>query len=252
MNCTEMQRLLHAYLDNELDVVHTIEVEQHLAQCKACSQDYQDYQALRTAISTDAPRFQAPELLQKRIRSALRKESKTPVRLFSRSWLSIVAALACVLLAIWGLTSLRDTFFPANSQANQLVSSHLNSLLANHLVDVPSSDQHTVKPWFDGKLSFSPAVVDLAAQGYPLLGGRLDYINNTEVAAIVYKHRKHIINLFVWPVAQGQGSGMGTETLRGYNLIHWTQGGLNYWAVSDLDLTELQQFATLIQQHAGG
>ncbi|HEY4386007.1 MAG TPA: zf-HC2 domain-containing protein [Ktedonobacteraceae bacterium] len=171
MNCTEIQHLLHAYFDNELDVVHTIEVEQHLAQCNACSQDHQDYQALRTAISTDASRFQAPELLQKRILSALRKESKTPARLFSRSWLSIAAALACALLAIWGLTSLWDTFSPTNSQANQVLSSHMSSLLANHLVDVPSSDQHTVKPWFDGKLSFSPAVVDLASQGFPCLVG---------------------------------------------------------------------------------
>jgi anti-sigma factor RsiW len=185
----------------------------------------------------------------------LAKKSKriAPARMcmYTGHWLSIVAVVACALMVIWGLTSIWSAFSSANALSTQIVSSHVRSLLRDHLVNIPSSDQHTVKPWLDGKLSFSPAVVDLSAQGYPLLGGRLDYIKNTEVAVIGYKHCKHIINLFVWPITQGPETDMSTEMLKGYHLVHWIEAGLNYWAISDLNLTKLQQFATLIQQHAG-
>src|SRR5262249_20719961 len=129
----------------------------------------------------------------------------------------------------------------------ELVSSHARSLMANHLTDVLSSDQHTVKPWFAGKLDFSPPVRDLAQQGYELTGGRLDYIGGRPVAALIYQHRKHIINLFVWPSGRGTTVGGATATRQGYNLVGWTSSGMNNWAVSDVASADLQELARLMQ-----
>jgi len=253
MNCTEARRLLHAYLDAELDVADTLEVEKHLQECAACSQIYNNYQTLQTAIKTGSLYFQAPEQLRKRIRSSVLKANKAAFipRVMSWRGLSAAAVLICAMfLLFWGITRFWPTSpssVAGNSLAQQVLTSHVRSLMANHLVDVPSSNKHTVKPWFDGKLDFSPPVVDLTAQGFPLVGGRLDYLDNQPVAAIVYKRRLHYINLFIWPSTQNMGSETDTTTLQGYHLIHWTKSGMTYWAVSDVDLNELQQFVHLVQ-----
>jgi anti-sigma factor RsiW len=120
--------------------------------------------------------------------------------------------------------------------------------MADHLTDVPSSDQHTVKPWFNGKLDFSPTVKDLREHGFSLNGGRVDYIGNRPVAALVYQCRQHSINLFVWPSASAPAVNEKAEERQGYNLIRWSNGGMTYWAISDLNLVELQQFAQLIRE----
>lgn len=253
MNCTGMQHLLSAYLDAELDMADTLEVEKHLQECAACSQIYKNHQALQTAIKTDSLYFQAPEQLQKRIRSSVLKAHKAAFipRVMPWRGLSAAAVLICAMvLLFWGITR----FWPAspssvggNSLAQQVLTGHVRSLMANHLVDVPSSNQHTVKPWFDGKLDFSPSVVDLTAQGFPLVGGRLDYLDNQPVAVVVYKRHLHVINLFIWPSTQNTGPAVDTTTLQGYHLIHWTKSGMTYWAVSDVDLNELKQFVQLVQ-----
>jgi anti-sigma factor RsiW len=131
--------------------------------------------------------------------------------------------------------------------ADQVVSSHIRSLMANHLTDVISSDQHTVKPWFSGKLDFAPVVKDLSSKGFQLVGGRLDYIADRPVAALVYKRRQHSINLFVWPSPQADSS-PHTMTIKGYDVVNWTQGHMAYWAVSDLNAAELNDFAHHMQR----
>lgn len=250
MNCTEAQRLLNRYIDAELDMANTLEIEEHLQQCTACLQAYKNYQTLQTAIETGSLPYSPPEQLRKHIQSSLRKETKAPFLSSMVSWRGLSAAAVLIFalfFLLWGITR----FWPAPptpgaSLAQQVLASHVRSLMADHLVDVPSSDQHTVKPWFNGRLDFSPPVVDLTTQGFPLVGGRLDYLDNQPVAAVVYKRRQHIINLFIWPSAQTMRE-TNTTTLQGYHLIHWTKSGMACWAVSDLNPNELQQFVQLVQ-----
>src|SRR5205085_12170745 len=166
----------------------------------------------------------------------------------SRNWLALAAAI--IFAAIIALTLLpRLQRSPADQfLATQLIASHVRSLMASHLTDVTSSDQHTVKPWLDAKLDFAPPVVDLSQQGFPLVGGRLDYLDNRPVAAMVYQRRKHFINLFVWPTGAGAAKTMKTISRQGYQLLHWLDSEFNYWAVSDISERELQEFKQLFEE----
>jgi len=244
MNCEQTRHLLDAYLDGELDLVRNLEIEQHLSECNDCSIIYSNRQTLRAAMSDETLYFNAPSELQKRVRRSLRSVNTAPRSPVQR-W--VVAAAALLIVGIAVGTVWRTSFVSTDSQlAAEVLSSHVRSLMANHLEDVASTDQHTVKPWFDGKLSFSPPVVDLSSQGFPLVGGRLDYIDNRPVAALVYQRRKHIINLFIWPIA-GASSTPGATSSQGYEILHWTEGNMNFWAASDVSNDDLQTFKQQLQ-----
>jgi anti-sigma factor RsiW len=244
-----MHNLVHGYIDGELDLPGNLQVEQHLQDCPACARDHQNHQALRSALGTGSLYFNAPTNLQKRVRSRLRAGVKGAPKpgMLSWRWLAVGSSLALIAILILGLVFIPSR--PAHDEllAQEIVSGHVRSLMANHLTDVASTDQHTVKPWFDGKLDFSPQVTDLATQGFPLVGGRLDYIGNRPAAALVYQRRQHFINLFIWPEAVESGGRNKMVARQGYNLIYWHRAGMAYWAVSDLNLSELQEFSQALQ-----
>ena len=251
MNCQETDELKHAYIDGELELTRSVEIEKHIAHCDSCSRAYQGLRALRDAVRTSDLRFTAPLGLERRIRSAVRGERAEPERtepFFSWARLKWGFSLAGTALAACILTAILLSGSPDNRLAQEVAASHIRSLMVNHLTDVASSDQHTVKPWFDGKVDFAPPVVNLSEQGFPLLGGRLDYLDGRQVAALVYQRQKHFINLFIWPAPAG--SPEKNFTRNGYNLIHWNDGGMTFWAVSDLNRNELRDFEQLIKGQA--
>lgn len=250
MNCEEIHDLLHGYVDGELDLVRSLEIERHLQQCAACSGAVQRHLALRTALNGAALYQRPPAQLGERIRSSLRQANGRRPTLLSRSRrpLALAASLAVVALVAWGVLRLLSPAAAEDRLVQEVVADHIRSLLPGHLLNVESSDQHTVKPWFQGRVDFSPPVKDLTDQGFPLLGGRLEYLDNRNVAALVYKRHQHIINLFIWP-APADGDGVTrVMTRQTYHLIHWTKAGLTYWVVSDLNEMELRDFVRLIQQ----
>jgi anti-sigma factor RsiW len=256
LNCQETQKLIHAYLDGELDLVKSLEIEEHLQGCPTCSQIYQNQQALRTSLNAGLLYFRSPAPLRKNIQAALRqadqpetRAARAPRRIAWR-WAAVAASLVVVVFAAWGVVRSLSAPFANDLLAQEVVASHVRSLMPDHLVDVPSSDQHTVKPWFSGKLDFSPVVDDLANQGFPLVGGRLDYLDNRPVAALVYRYQQHLINLFSWPAAGASDTAVTVDTRQGYHVAHWIKSKMAYWAISDVNETELQQFVQLVQNLA--
>jgi anti-sigma factor RsiW len=198
-------------------------------------------------------RFEVPDSLLGKIQSVL-PAVRSDVRQRFRSrfvipWFSVPLALAATIAVMLGLVFLnQEGMFDrsrGNALAQDVISSHVRSLLATHLLDVPSTDQHTVKPWFDGKLKFSPPVRDFTDQGFRLIGGRLDYINGREVAALVYQRRLHLINLFIWPLESGRNTAAESFEKDGYNVLHWERDGFAFWAVSDVSAGDLTAFADM-------
>jgi len=248
LSCQQTHELIHGFVDREVDLVKSLEVEKHLLSCEACARTYNELRNLQSVVRNSALRFEPPVSLERRLLSSLRQEdeSKSKTVSFPWRWVLAGASLLAVAILVWVFAAISSK--PSDDVlAQEVVSSHVRSLMADHLTDVPSSDQHTVKPWFDGKLDFSPNVKDLTPQGFSLTGGRLDYIGNRPIAALIYQRRQHIINVFVWP-SNGTQKNEKASVRQGYNLISWTNVGLTYWAVSDLNLAELQQFAQLLQE----
>jgi anti-sigma factor RsiW len=248
MSCQEVGEFLDAYVDKELDVVTTSQFDRHLAECAVCRARFDQYQQMHDSVRAHIEYFRAPAEFEQKLRASLYPPSQSADRTTRREWFPrwrtwavAAGALTVLLFAALFLQMLRR---PSTSEmlAEQVVSSHIRSLLANHLSDVISTDQHTVKPWFSGKLDFAPVVKDLSSKGFPLAGGRLDYLDNRPVAALVYKRRQHIINLFLWP-SSGSDSGTRTLTIRGYNVVYWTHSHMAYWAVSDVNAGDLGEFA---------
>jgi anti-sigma factor RsiW len=241
MSCQESQEMRHAYLDGELDLTRSLEIEKHVRECAACARAYDEVRSLQTVMRGETLRFPLPPGLERRVRSAVRQESGEVARPFRWRWLIPAISLAFVVIIVAGLLFSRTS--TEDLVASEVVAGHVRSLMAGHLTDVASTDQHTVKPWFDGKLDFSPPVKDLTQQGFPLIGGRLDYVANRPVAALVYQRQKHFVNVFIWPASTAPDTKATAQVRQGYNLIHWTSAGMTYWIVSDLNLAELQQFA---------
>jgi anti-sigma factor RsiW len=243
---------LDAYLDGELAAVDARELEAHIAQCPECATFRDGRLALRAAIIARVPVFQAADILRERVRDAVgaaaRARARAPHRFtVRRVWrpLALAASLVVVALGSWDLALQRAA---GEALADDVLASHIRSLMPGHLTDVLSSDQHTVKPWFNGRLDFSPPVYDFADRGYPLLGGRLDYVDGRPVAALAYGRRQHLINVFLWPAKRGPGSAPKTRDRQGYHLLRWTTTDYAYWVVSDLGLAELHDFAHMVQR----
>jgi anti-sigma factor RsiW len=260
--------LLGALADGELDAGHALEVEAHIKTCAGCGQAWTELMAVKQALRTPGVPYSATEGFRGRLFAALEEAERAPETApreaataptpptklpplprrhnYLPAWVAggSVTALAASL-------ALYAVIVPATQEVSlALVDAQVRSLQAQHLVDVQTSDRHTVKPWFDGKIDFAPPVVDLVDAGYPLVGGRLDYVDQKTAAAVVYRRRAHVINLFIWP---GQApSAPELVRRKGYALVHWGRGGLIYWAVSDVDAEDLQNFQKVYAARTGG
>lgn len=247
MNCAEIHRSLHAFVDGELDAIRSLEVERHLKTCVACAAGANSLRSLHTAFQKNELAYRAPAELRQTVRRLAdepRQTSPSRDNNLLRLWQWIAAgATAVAVLAI----SLRPGGISKQDELmHEAVGDHVRSLMAGHLTDVVSSDQHTVKPWFDGKIDFAPEVKDFAVQGFPLVGGRLDYLDGHTVAALIYRHNKHFINVFVWP-ATGEGAATQESSVyHGYNIEIRDIGGFHYYLVSDMDENGLGQLADLL------
>lgn len=259
MSCSpKNERLLHALMDGELDAMNAVDFETHLAKCELCTAEHERQKKIRMAVREFGPIEQAPQHLRLKIESLIDEAAaaaSAPVEVAKpakpRSWqsnmwakglgLAMAASLALFILLPTGGDSIRD----------QVVSSHVRSLLASHLTDVETSDRHTVRPWFNGKVDVAPPVVDLADIGFPLIGGRLDYIENHVVAALVYKRDSHVINLFVRSAPDQQDIAPRKSSFRGYNLCQWRRDGVEYWAVTDAGTPELETFQAAYERASG-
>jgi anti-sigma factor RsiW len=247
MTCEEASVLLHALIDGELDAGHAREVETHVAGCARCAAEIAQYREMRQGMRSANLRLAAPQALRSRIEAALPSSSvlaPTPTPTPTRRSLLQGFALGTVLSAVAASGAVFVVMRTAQDDQvlGDVVSAHLRSLQADHLADVLSSDQHTVKPWFNGRLDVAPPVPDLTAQGFTLLGGRLDYIDGQPVAAIVYKRRQHVINLFVAAAATPNHTAARGEAIQGFNTQRWSDQGLRFIAISDLAADELREF----------
>jgi len=251
MLCEDALERLSVFLDDELDPLVSREIQRHLDACPKCTDALTDMRELAERLRSEMPYYRASSSLRVRVsESAWRAASHSRgtnrrTGATARAWLGAAAAVVVIVGGTWLITSLQRQE-GLSSIEREVVSSHIRSLMASHLTDVASTDQHTVKPWFNGKLDFSPPVSDLSRSGYPLIGGRLDYLRGRPVAALVYQHRKHFINVFVSPGEGAANSWTPPRNQQGYHVIHGTHDGMVYWIVSDLNSEELSAFARLL------
>jgi anti-sigma factor RsiW len=280
--CADKELLLHGMLDGELDAVNALACEAHLRVCEACAAELERLRALRERLRAPGVSYPAPAALRAAVMAQLAPEQpltaaagiaasgmapastaaaaneaagvvargrRGPRRPALRAfWPLAAAALAALAVGMWLLWSALS-YSGSGALSAQLLASHKRSLLPDHLTDVAVSDQHLVKPWFNGRVDFAPPVPDLGDAGFTLAGGRLDYINNRVVAVVVYHRRLHVINVFIWPGAAPRLAPQRVSRRDGYGLMHWQSGDLQFWAVSDVDNAELQRFQAAFVQH---
>jgi anti-sigma factor RsiW len=255
VNCHDAQNLVHAYLDSELDLANSLAVEEHLRTCPACAAGHERQRALRAALQAGSLSYTAPPNLRGRIQSAVRRAGGVPPIRRAPAWgrLGVAAAVAAGLLLVVGGTALFLVALPRSTVddrlSHEIVSRYVYDVMPEHPPDVKSTNSHEVKPWFAPRLDFAPPVIDLSEDEFPLVGGRLEYVNDRKVADLVYQRHKHIINLFIWPAPGAPDTAPKAMTRQGYHLVYWTKSGMTFWAVSDLNAAELQQFAELIRSH---
>jgi anti-sigma factor RsiW len=255
--CPERELLLHGLADRELDAANALAMEDHVQSCQTCAALYSEILGQKELLRSGSLRFRASPALRDRILAAIAAEDRTeaaaepayvPIPSRQNSSRRFHFQRAGAAFSTMALAASLILFVNSSNRMprldDELVAGHVRSLLVSHLTDVASSDQHTVKPWFLGKLDFAPPVVDLAQQDFPLMGGRLDYIGGRVVPALVYKRHGHVINLYVWPEGK---MAVAAETLDGYHIVSWTQGGFTYAAVSDLNSAELREFQRALE-----
>lgn len=256
MNHEEALILLPAYVDKELSLSEAANFERHLSSCDECQREYNEQNQISALIKNNAQYFEATPQFTKRLNASLSNDrtKATQQKLsntywnfnWTNTWGSRGAIMVSFVALAWSVSLLLMLPSAQDKLTEELISSHIRSLEVDHLSDVISTDQHTVKPWFNGKLDFSPPVIDLAAVGFRLDGGRLDYIEGKTIAVVIYRHNKHPINLYVWPTSNKK-SDLQHSTRNGYSIVSWTGGGMNYWAISDLEAGKLFDFAQTLR-----
>ena len=244
MECKELSKQLSAYMDEALDETTASEFAAHIGTCADCANAHEQMLDLRLALKKHGMRYKAPSSLPHRIRHALSKQRPLRRRVMQFPWAWINLGLFSASSAAFAFTLVLYMAAPTETERldQEIVASHFRSLLPDHLADVASSDQHTVKPWFSGKLDFSPPVHDLVKEGFPLIGGRLDYIDARPVAALAYRHNRHVLNLYVWPNKVKSNVPAQVTSKQGFQLIGWTQSGMTYKVISDINAQDLMGF----------
>jgi len=248
MTGDDFEPQLSAYIDGELAAGPAEAMAAHLRACPTCARAHERLLAVRAALQASLPPLRADDHVRSSIRATLRAAAGRPVARPLPTWRWLATAAALVGVTVVGTWAVAGRRAAGQSLTDQVLASHVRSLIGTHLTDVVSSDQHTVKPWFNGKLDYSPTVSDFAGRGYPLIGGRLDYVAGRPVAALVYGRRQHLINVLLWPVARGASGGPPAVTRQGYHMLHWTTSDSEYWVVSDLGEAELREFTQLVKE----
>jgi anti-sigma factor (TIGR02949 family) len=259
MDCTHIRSLVSPYIDGELAAEKAAEVERHLESCEACRALVEDERRVSAAVRHHGERFRAPAHLKARVLSEVGRRSRgsgwSDLRMLGTGW-NPVALAASLVLAVMLSSGATVAYLSRSAEESkaplvqEVVSGQIRSLMADHLTDVASSDQHTVKPWFAGKSDLAPPAVDLANEGFPLVGGRLDVIAGKPIPALVYRRREHVINVFV--LAASRGDLGSTLSRHGYSLRHWNEGDLGFWAASDAAPSELVEFERIFRAATSG
>lgn len=254
--CADQLLLLHGLIDGELDAANSLAIEGHVKACAACADELRRIECVRARLAASRVSHSMPEAVGSGIKAAL-QAATAPQRALAplsqsahRRWQAPFAGGGLVALATSLVLFLAMPQLTTRGIQDQLVANHVRSLLANHLTDIGTSNRHIVKPWFNGRIDFAPPVPELAGGGFPLVGGRLDYVDGQVVPAIVYHRRLHTINLFVRPASGTLSSERFVTRRDGYSLVRWTQDGLELWAVSDIESDELRQFQRLFAKES--